>query len=67
MMEKDPYCHTYLAMFRKAEEVVAKLSSNRARGLMLPARAARGFSDNLVKIERLTAPPPTNLVQIQRI
>ena len=31
MFEKDPYCHTYLAMFRKAEEVAAKISGNRAR------------------------------------
>ena len=33
MFEKDPYCHTYLAMFRKAEEVAARISGNRARGL----------------------------------
>ena len=30
MFEKDPYCEVYLAMFRKAEEVAAKLSSSRA-------------------------------------
>jgi radical SAM protein with 4Fe4S-binding SPASM domain len=31
MFEKDPYCHVYLAMFRKAEEVAAKISGERAR------------------------------------
>lgn len=30
MFEKDPYCEVYLAMFRKAEEVAAKLSATRA-------------------------------------
>jgi uncharacterized protein len=30
MFEKDPYCHVYLAMFRKAEEVAAKLAGDRA-------------------------------------
>ena len=30
MFEKDPYCHVYLAMFRKAEEVASKLASDRA-------------------------------------
>jgi radical SAM protein with 4Fe4S-binding SPASM domain len=30
MFEKDPYCEVYLSMFRKAEEVAAKLSSARA-------------------------------------
>ena len=30
MFEKDPYCEVYLAMFRKAEEVAAKLSGARA-------------------------------------
>ena len=34
MFEKDPYCEVYLAMFRKAEEVAAKLSG--ARALMPP-------------------------------
>jgi radical SAM protein with 4Fe4S-binding SPASM domain len=30
MFEKDPYCGVYLSMFRKAEEVAARLAANRA-------------------------------------
>lgn len=43
MFEKDPYCEVYLAMFRKAEEVAAKLSATRAFRSALP---------RLVQIER---------------
>ncbi len=65
MFEKDPYCHTYLAMFRKAEEVAAKLSGNRARGLRAPSRSARISSVDLIQSQRLSSGSP-NLVQIQR-
>jgi uncharacterized protein len=41
MFEKDPYCEVYLALFRKAEEVAAKLSGARAWS-----------SSKLVQIER---------------
>jgi len=66
MFEKDPYCHTYLAMFRKAEEVAKKLSGNRARGLTLGSRAARISQNDIVSGAGTAPPPPVNLVQIQR-
>lgn len=44
MFEKDPYCEVYLAMFRKADEVAAKLSRSLASIPVLPSR--------LVQIER---------------
>jgi radical SAM protein with 4Fe4S-binding SPASM domain len=66
MFEKDPYCHTYLAMFRKAEEVAKKLSGNRARGLTLGSRAARISQNDMRKVAGAATPPPLNLVQIQR-
>lgn len=44
MFEKDPYCEVYLAMFRKADEVAAKLSQSWASIPVLPSR--------LVQIER---------------
>ena len=47
MFEKDPYCAVYLAMFRKAEEVAAKLSATRAlsppRLVQIERRQAIGF------------------------
>ena len=43
MFEKDPYCEVYLAMFRKAEEVAARLSAT---------RALRPPPSRLVQIER---------------
>lgn len=51
MFEKDPYCEVYLAMFRKAEEVAAKLSSARAlnRNDEVPVQL---LSPRLVQIER---------------
>jgi hypothetical protein len=60
MFEKDPYCHRYLAMFRKAEEVAAKLSGYRARKLTMPPRSARVSPEQLAQLERIS-----NLVQIQ--
>ena len=69
MFEKDPYCHVYLAMFRKAEEVAAKLSGERARpGYKF---TPKGFADKrnssaAVQIEGPILPGRLNLVQIER-
>jgi len=47
MFEKDPYCEVYLAMFRKAEEVGAKLSATRAlstrRLVQIERRQSMGY------------------------
>jgi len=67
MFEKDPYCKVYLAMFRKAEEVAAKLSqswaSNPAERLTCDMRNRSVTTDDL-------KPPipvlPSKLVQIER-
>ena len=80
MFEKDPYCQVYLAMFRKAEQVAARLAGDRARGK--PARKSLSNGqrrqspqavDTLVQIERArksaSAAVPSlnpNLVQLQR-
>jgi radical SAM protein with 4Fe4S-binding SPASM domain len=66
MFEKDPYCHTYLAMFRKAEDVARKLSGNRARGLTLGSRTARLSKHDMAEMAGTATPAPLNLVQIQR-
>jgi uncharacterized protein len=65
MFEKDPYCHVYLAMFRKADDVAAKLSSARALSKDgLPARPSRSRP----RIETNTLPIlPSRLVQIERL
>ena len=65
MFEKDPWCHTYLAMFRKAEEIAAKLSGRRARGVRTPSRGAMIERNALIQMQSLAA--TGNLVQIQRI
>lgn len=58
MFEKDPYCHVYLALFRKAEEVAARLAGD---------RALHGPSLNLRQAGRScgSKAPSTNLVQIE--
>ena len=67
MFEKDPYCKVYLAMFRKAEEVAAKLSqfwaSNPAERLTCDMRNRSVITDDLKpQIPVL----PSKLVQIER-
>lgn len=74
MFEKDPYCGVYLAMFRKAEEVAAKLAGERARtGTAIKAAASgsccsKGSAAG-VQIELETPPlpllPTSKLVQIE--
>ena len=72
MFEKDPYCHVYLAMFRKAEEVAARLSAKRAqRGeLTVPigrkSCGQRRQDINPVQIEHLVSTAGQKLVQIER-
>jgi radical SAM protein with 4Fe4S-binding SPASM domain len=66
MFEKDPYCHVYLAMFRKAEEVAAKISSSRALSQVDPYNRefAKPRFDQAVNV---SAPLlPSRLVQIER-
>jgi radical SAM protein with 4Fe4S-binding SPASM domain len=67
MFEKDPYCEVYLAMFRKAEEVAAKLSrawaSNPAGRLACEPRSRPIANDDM----KLPVPAlPSRLVQIER-
>lgn len=58
MFEKDPYCEVYLAMFRKAEELAARISRDRMRPSARPFQRAaktvgpRPAISNLVQIER---------------
>ena len=72
MFEKDPYCHVYLALFRKAEEVAARLSAERAeRGeLTVPigrkSCGQRRSDINLAQIDGLLAASNQRLVQIER-
>lgn len=76
MLEKDPYCHAYLAMFRKAEEVAAKLAGDRVRYGSSPGPATRRaccstgeFAEKVVQDATLPAPPSllnSRLVQIER-
>ena len=73
MFEKDPYCHVYLAMFRKAEEVAAKISGLRAlngNGKTAFEGKSCGSRRTMAKLEQLEAPVPpimaSNLVQISR-
>lgn len=79
MFEKDPYCHVYLAMFRKAEEVAAKLAGHRAiNGHSLKVNGGGCCSERstnaLVQIAGTPKPRPAeipmilnpNLVQIER-
>ncbi|HEY6802308.1 MAG TPA: radical SAM protein [Pyrinomonadaceae bacterium] len=62
MFEKDPYCEVYLAMFRKAEEVAARLSHLRAQGLNpQQVEQQRPLSADVV-VPIL----PSRLVQIER-
>jgi uncharacterized protein len=70
MFEKDPYCQVYLAMFRKAEEVAAKIAGERARpgGWKLTGQSSRSKPRNEAPLDG-NLPPlirPTNLVQISR-
>jgi len=67
MFEKDPYCHVYLAMFKKAEEVAAKVSLERA--LSGETRSRFNRSEPIRQLEGLPldlAAPPSRLVQIER-
>jgi len=73
MFEKDPYCHIYLAMFRKAEEVAGKISGLRAlNGNGKPAFGGKscGSRATFANLDHLEAPVfpimPSNLVQISR-
>lgn len=76
MFEKDPYCHVYLAMFRKAEAAAAKLSGERALNGNGRFRAAgkscaqRQQPANPARAEAPPGPLPRvampNLVQIGR-
>ena len=71
MFEKDPYCEVYLAMFRKAEEVSAKLSASRA---LNPGRDMFGSCATLKRpgvtglgvIDGVAPVLPSRLVQIER-
>jgi uncharacterized protein len=80
MFEKDPYCQVYLAMFRKAEEVAAKLGEQRARlgpthNMELASRRERRAKTDLVQIERARGRPSestalsmsSKLVQIESL
>jgi uncharacterized protein len=66
MFEKDPYCHVYLAMFRKAEEVAAQLSRARVGmdGPSFKSKIDRVRSDTIAAPMKIM---PTKLVQIQRL
>ena len=67
MFEKDPYCHVYLAMFRKAEEVAAKLSGQRARpGYKFIPKGLADKGNSAVQIDGPPFPGRLNLVQIER-
>jgi len=73
MFEKDPYCHVYLAMFRKAEEVAAKISGYRAvhgnaqEGFVGKACSSRPMSLNVAQGEAPVFPIlSSSLVQISR-
>jgi len=69
MFEKDPYCHVYLAMFRKAEEVAAKLAGERARpGYRFIPKGFVGHrsSTDILQADGLPLPGRLNLVQIER-
>ncbi|HKE57465.1 MAG TPA: radical SAM protein [Pyrinomonadaceae bacterium] len=73
MFEKDPYCHVYLAMFRKAEEVAAKISGYRAvhgNGAVERAGKQCGSHRAAANLDQGEAPVfpllPSNLVQISR-
>jgi len=71
MFEKDPYCEVYLALFRKAEQVAATISSMRARDGDLTKQFKRANCcsskreiDDLIPV---TIPALTSrLVQIER-
>ena len=66
MFEKDPYCGVYLAMFRKAEEVAAKLSHSRA---LNPVASSTCGPANRFVMKNDEAPIPiltSRLVQIER-
>jgi len=73
MFEKDPYCQVYLAMFRKAEEIAAKISGYRAvhgnaqEGFVGKACGSRPMSLNVAQGEAPVFPIlPSSLVQISR-
>ena len=73
MFEKDPYCHVYLAIFRKAEQVAAQLAAERARRgelsvAMSPGKkCSHSRSDmSLAQIDSLLSAPRQVLVQIER-
>ena len=67
MFEKDPYCEVYLAMFRKAEEVAAKLSGSRA---LNPGRTVfenREATKRSRVLDGSLSALPSRLVQIERL
>lgn len=67
MFEKDPYCGVYLAMFRKAEEVAAKISLLRSKSKDDPYRleiSKPGFAKSVEVKDPLL---PSRLVQIERV
>ncbi len=67
MFEKDPYCEVYLAMFRKAEEVAARLSASRAVNPGIQNFASCAPSPRPVVSGTLEGPVlPSRLVQIER-
>jgi uncharacterized protein len=72
MFEKDPYCEVYLAMFRKAEEVAAKLSSHRALSGKVSWQSSGKSCGTPKPGKRLEAESidipalPSRLVQIER-
>lgn len=65
MFEKDPYCGVYLAMFRKAEEVAAKVSRSRALNEDVPRVVIPKRSHTETSLASLSA-LPSRLVQIER-
>ena len=73
MFEKDPYCEVYLAMFRKAEDVAAKLSgvraTNRDPASVFRRKSCGTFVGSTVtnaREEMVEGFLPSRLVQIER-
>jgi radical SAM protein with 4Fe4S-binding SPASM domain len=65
MFEKDPYCEVYLAMFRKAEEVAAKVSRSRAFKEEVPRVVIPKRSHTETSLTSFSG-LPSRLVQIER-
>ena len=65
MFEKDPYCEVYLAIFKKADEVAARLSRSRARNeeiTVVPLKKRFRDEASMPNFSGL----PSRLVQIER-